>query len=76
MHVALGFLKPADAALLDARYRGGASTAGLAERLATTPKAGENRLRRARGAFLDHFRTVGGDWADDRPAAGSEGRGA
>ncbi len=73
VHTALGFLRPSDAALLDARYRGGASTAELAERLAATPKAVENRLRRARAAFLEHFHAVGGDWTDDRPAAGASG---
>jgi len=67
VQTALGFLRPDEAALLEARYRAGASTAELAERHATTPKAIENRLRRARAAFLACFRRIGGDWTDDRP---------
>ena len=73
VQTALGFLPSAEAALLEARYRGGASTAELAERLGVTDKAIENRLRRARAAFLDRFRAVGADWTDDRPG-GAEGR--
>lgn len=69
VHTALGFLPSAGRALLEARYRGGVSTAELAERLGLTPKAVENRLRRARAAFLEHFRSVGADWSDDRPGS-------
>lgn len=67
VQTALGFLPGPDAALLGARYRGGASTAELAQRLGVTTKAVENRLRRARLAFLAHFRVIGRDWLDVRP---------
>lgn len=75
VRTALGFLPSRDAALLEARYRGGASTAELAERLALTPKAVENRLRRARAAFLGCLRAIGGDWTDAgrRPDGPGEG---
>ncbi len=70
--VALGLLPGPDAALLTMRYRGGAATAELAERLGVTAKAIESRLRRARGAFLAHYLAVGGEdgsGADERPAS-------
>ncbi|MDA1194210.1 MAG: sigma-70 family RNA polymerase sigma factor [Planctomycetota bacterium] len=65
--IALGLLRPTDAALLEARYRSGASVAQLADQLARTPKAIENALRRARAAFQARYLEVGG--LDLRPGA-------
>ena len=73
VQTALGFLPVRTRALLDARYRGGASTDELAERFGVTPKAIENRLRRARAAFLACFHAVGADWTDERPGREGEG---
>ena len=75
VHTALGFLPSPARALLEARYRGGATTAELAERLGTTPKAVENRLRRARAAFLEHFHAIAADWTDEDAGDGDAGDG-
>lgn len=64
VHVALGLLPEAERALMQARYRAGTSVAELAERLGVSAKAVEMRLRRARSAFLTHFRRIGRDWLD------------
>jgi RNA polymerase sigma factor (sigma-70 family) len=72
--VALGFLPEREASLLTMRYRGGASTEELADRLGLSAKAVENRLRRARAGFLAHYLAIGGEdtasgaGADERPA--------
>ena len=64
VHVALGLLVRADRDLLLARYRDGVTTADLAERLATTGKAVEMRLYRARGDLRRRLLEVGRAWVD------------
>jgi RNA polymerase sigma-70 factor (ECF subfamily) len=72
VHVALGFLPGEDREALLARYREGASVAEIAERGATTPKAVEMRLYRARAAFRERLLEVGRDWIAPSPAAAAE----
>jgi RNA polymerase sigma factor (sigma-70 family) len=65
VQVTLGLLPEPVRGLLEARYREGLGLAALAERLGTTEKGVENRLRRARAAFADLFGDAGGDWAGE-----------
>jgi RNA polymerase sigma-70 factor (ECF subfamily) len=67
VHVALGLLAPSERSLLLLRYREGLAVAEIAAREAATPKAIEMRLHRARRAFRERFREVGGDWTAEEP---------
>jgi RNA polymerase sigma-70 factor (ECF subfamily) len=69
VQVALGLLPGSDAQMLLARCRGNVPVAEIAARHGLTPKAAEMRLRRARQAFVEHFRRVGRDWLADVPDA-------
>ena len=61
--VALGLLSVPDRSLLEARYRQGLSLADIARGVRASEKAVENRLRRARQRFAEHYLSVGRDWA-------------
>jgi RNA polymerase sigma factor (sigma-70 family) len=73
VHVALGFLCAADRDALLARYRDAVPVAQIAEREATTTKAVEMRLYRARTRFRERLLEVGGDWT---AGEGETGEGA
>ena len=62
--IAYGLLPGPDALVLQRRYRDGQPVVAIADELGVTPKAVEMRLRRARAAFLGHFRRVGRDWIE------------
>lgn len=70
VHVALGLLDPAEKALLLARHRDAVPVAELALRHASSDKAIESRLYRARAALRDLLREAGAGWLEHSPAGG------